>query len=312
MQRSREESVATVFKRPCPETGAAALPASGAVPPLWSLSLGTAIGTLATGDVGKLADALLDDPPLRAALQERLLRRARHIGDLADDDLMEVAVSSCNDGRVFQSCATLRVKTLPFRVRAAAKLFFREACAAPEDTPPSAAVCRFAADGRLEFDISELDFYEHEGGVKTEWTKKYLEVVEGVARDTGVPTRDGAGFMPVEIVRSVKLRHHWPHLQKDTLEHDAYDLVINDRAWGLGFELDDDISTYFFEDCEPTTSVHVGKHYEQRDAVWVRKPRIRFVVTHRGEFTRESLGDPEAGGESEEEGGAEDAWEGPV
>lgn len=290
-KRSRVESTAAAFKRLGADSGAGAPPTitGAALPTLWAASLSTALSAIATEDVDRLADALIDDPPLRAALKEGLLRRARHIGDLADDDLMEVVISSCCGGGTQQFSATLRVKTLPFRLRAAAKLFFREACAAPIDAPPSGDVCRFTDDGRLEFTISEVDFLEREEGVTTEWENKYLEVIGGVAREIGVPPRDSMGIVPVAVEPYVSLKRYFPHLERDTLEYDAHELVINDRTWALRqARVDDDFCTYFFDECNPKVSEHVGKHAEHRDAVWVRKPRIRFVVEQRCECPSEA------------------------
>lgn len=285
LARTRTEPVSNLLKRQR-QTASVARPAVTNGPEsLQVLSLSTAIGTLAEGDVDELARVLLLDPPLRKALQDRMLRCKRHIGELADEDLMEIVISSCDDGSTHQKGALMRVKALPFRVRAAVKLFFRNAFS--KTTNVDSDVCNFQRDGRLQFHVVEADFYEQPHMCRAKWTKAYLQVVRQYANEIQVPTREEAGISTEQVhseaYRHVDLRQHWPHLQIETLEYDAYDLIVNDCAELLGYQLDYDIAGCFFEDTNPELSVHVGNHIEAASAVWVRKPRVRFVVAQRCE-----------------------------
>lgn len=268
--RSREESVATVFKRHCTDTGAAAPTGPGVIPPpLWELSLSSAISHLAEGDVGHLADALIKDAPLRAALQDRLLRRAQHVGDLADDDLMEIIIVS--DHGILGS--TLRIKTLPFRVRATLKLFFRKASSETGVDDATKRVCNFGPDGRLVFRISHLGAL---GVQADDWMNTYTEVLNDVVEVCKVPTKMEAGLS--HIHDPLEIRDYWPHVQRDTLEYDAYELVTNRRGDDIRYELQHEMGMYFFSDSTPQFNVNVGIHTEDPKAVWVRKPRVRIVV----------------------------------
>ena len=59
------------------------------VPALWETTLGTVLSNLSAEHTDQFVKSVLGDSVLRERFTEELLRRARHVPDLGDSDLME-------------------------------------------------------------------------------------------------------------------------------------------------------------------------------------------------------------------------------
>jgi hypothetical protein len=196
--------------------------------------------------------------------------------DLGDEDLVEVYV----DLHARPQYACFRVLQLPFRLRAIVSRFHR-GTVAPDGWKAPEAICRFAADGRVEMgcDISYLGSTplpatlvgssgqeEHLYAFTEDYLDAYMSLLDEVIAEESIGTR----LFFSEC------------LEPETVLHDAYvkhrQSMTNDSYSFVGLQLEQELLTFFMETCFlPNACNPDSKPSQPLEAPFIQGPKYRRV-----------------------------------
>ncbi len=274
-------------------------PTANDVPALWDLALRSVLPSLAQEHEDQLINAMVSDVQFCRKLMRAGAARLTHIPELADDDLAELVVCSVTLP-AFQSMdedelleydvdsqepptarhVTIRVKSLPYQLRMVLKRVFYEALSPGcmqerrANNLQQRPMATTTLDGRVEIAVSRNpseSFWEcHE-----DWWDVYKRVLEDILEceiyECGLQHEFDSDV----------LRDCLPQTQEHTALHDAHSVLLDDEGERrVRSEFDDTFNTCFFETSwEQATPHTAGVHRVSADSVWVRKPRVRIVVS---------------------------------
>lgn len=217
----------------------------------------------------EFVDLITSDSKMRKILVDRVVKAERASPQLADSDTVEIF-------QIYETHARKRdvkVKSLPFRFRAALKKIYYESLTLAEGLryekkPLDVYRALFCKDGVLEFTV-------HPTRVECETVEKfcevYLKLVEELSFYEAVPAREdvpGADLDEIDVI------DRFDAVMPDTPLHDAYDMRVNDREAQVLEKCAEDIADFLEDDRVLWTLA------ERKDwgIVWQRKQRVRFHV----------------------------------
>lgn len=273
----------SVKRRRVEPAGARATPAV-VVPSLWQSALGTVLSHLSTSHFEQLVDGLVKHPETRKALTERLVRKAQHGPTLGDSDLVEVVKQQpCKSGTCLfteETRCVIRVGQLPYRIRVAIKQLFSTATSRSKQRCAS-GFGNYTEDGRVLFvleDPNDNGASARADDLLAQWTHAYIKQLKKLIFDDCISSN--------EVVDQIGEFSDWqdfyPHVQGDTLEHDAYEFTFNNAEDTLRDEFESELMEIFTDDMDDVTA-HFDEFKREPvvqsvDQVWVRKPRVRVLV----------------------------------
>lgn len=256
------------------------------VPPLWASSLGTVIDHLSDRHTHEFVKTICCDSKLRALFTDELLRRAKHGPELGDSDVVEVQLLTVGH---FAAHATFgnrppeansqlkywKVGDLPYRLQAALKQQFIKRCAKGAEVSLDRSIGHVHTDGRLEFELNNND-----DGSLIALEEAYIEHVRDIVFQECVPSRDDMNI-PWDA-DEVDPDDVGCQYLTNTCYWDAWDLQLNGCEERMREEFYEEIEEIFDERTnygDPLPGHFVtapGK--ASLEAVWIRKPRVRFVL----------------------------------
>ena len=185
------------------------------VPALWETALGTVLSNLSTEHTDQFVKSVLGDSVLRERFTEELLRRARHVPDLGDSDLMEfVRLCPAHERESREIVKYCKVGDLPYWLNAAIKTQFRKRCAHDARVSYLWGIGNITQDGRLQFDLLDDDAETLEP-----LTNAYFEHLEQIIAEEGIPSKEETRFAECD---EVDMDDVAPHVEYDTCLWDAW------------------------------------------------------------------------------------------
>lgn len=262
-------------------------------PPLWESALGTVISGLAEEHLDDLVQMLVGDALVREKLTNELLRRAKHVPDLGDTDVVEfvtlpvVEQEAWIGGLDLAVCAYrtmyCTVGRLPYWLNAALKTQFKERCgAAPvpqKRARANAGEGCVTRDGRLQFELVEDDFDTVEP-----LAHAYIEHITRLAIEECIPSKEAVGYK--DTCDDVDLDDVAPGVQPDTALYDAWDLCVNGAEDRLLENVNAQFAHLFELHMAPDAmspearkmALAMTAGEASVSTVWVRKPRVRITL----------------------------------
>lgn len=266
-------------KRPLPRTTG----------PLWQTSLGVVISNLSQEHTDDFVQLVLGDSKLRQRFTDELLRRASHVADLGNTDLVEFVVlpvleTDDGDGHTSEfEIKYCKIAALPYWFNAALKALFRDRASSDPMTPSLPGEGYFTKDGRLE-----VHFYEDNQETHQPLIDAYIGHLDYTSRADCVPTREELGFF--DASDEIDLSEVAPEVPEEGVQFDAYQMSLNDGEDRIREEIDEKLTELYMMHlvCDDDESSWLNdrrfKNAQQTDGsaasstVWIRKPRVRIVV----------------------------------
>ena len=254
---------------------------------LWETSLGTVISNLSTQHTDEFVKMVLTDSVLRTRLTEELLRRAQHVPDLGDSDLVEfvtlpVRENDLDDGHTATHCLKYcTVGNLPYWLNAALKTQFKSRCGKGAQLSRDPGEGDITQDGRLEFVLREDDTDE----TTLPLVNAYLDYLAQLGVQECIPSKEDIGYP--DAIDDVDLSDVAPGVQPDTALYDAWDMNVNDARDRIQDDIEERMGELFLLHAPPQNwtleikklnNAMVGVGESRVATVWVRKPRVRFVL----------------------------------
>jgi len=248
--------------------------------------MGTVMSNLSTQHTDDFVKMILADSEMRKRFTDELLRRATHIPDLGDTDLVEfvfLPVTETDDGDGHEAMHTLsycKVGQLPYWLNAALKAQFRDRASGTAQVSQVPGDGRLTHDGRIEFQLYENDMESHRA-----LTDAYIDHLEYTIEAECIPNKEDAGYP--DPADDVDICDAAPGVQPDTVLYDAWDMSVNDAEDRIREEFDEHLAGQYL--------MHMGRHgtswhaltfkkaleaegAAQVSTVWVRKPPVRIVL----------------------------------
>lgn len=256
------------------------------VPPLWQSSLGMVLNNLSEEHTEDFVEMILQDSKIRKRLTTELLRKAKHIPDLGDTDLVEflsLPVYENEDADGYRAAPTTdvcQVGKLPYWLKAALKAQFRDRCGCDAKVSVDLGQGNMTRDGRLEFVLCEDDTGTYKG-----LQDAYINHLFSVIEHESIPNKEDAGYP--DPSDDVDIYDMAPEVQSDTVLYDAWDLCINDAEGCICEEFEERMGQLVclqIMDLRDPPSLWIPALDAMREfqvpqsAVWLRKPRVRFVL----------------------------------
>lgn len=258
------------------------------VPPLWQSSLGMVLNNLSEEHTEDFVEMILRDSKISKQLTAELLRKAKHIPDLGDTDLVEflalpVYENQDDDGyHAVPTTGTCPVGKLPYWLNAALKAQFRNRCGGDAKVSTDLGQGNMTRDGRLEFVLCEDDTATF-GGLRDAYINHLFSVIE----HEGIPNKEDVGYP--DPSDDVDIFDVAPEAQMNTVLYDAWDLNVNNAEANICEEFEERLAQLVSLQCMvsrpgdaqqlwvPTLDAMRDFQVPQ-SAVWLRKPRVRFLL----------------------------------
>jgi hypothetical protein len=257
------------------------------VPPLWESSLGSVIANLSEQHTDDFVKMVLGDGVLRKRFTDELLRRAVHIPELGDTDLVEfvvLPVYECeppDEGAYAEHhLRYVPVGRLPHWLNGALKAQFKTRCSKHAKSTLHFADGIVTPDGRLEFELFEDNPETFEPLIDA-----YISCLQRTIRDECIPSKEDAGY--ADPLDDVDLSDAAPGVQTETVLYDAWDLSLNDAEARLREQLiegfADLCSLWLKEDLLSAEMRALSMAMKETNvatstAAWMRKPRVRMLL----------------------------------
>jgi len=240
------------------------------VPALWETTLGTVISNLSTQHTDEFVQSVLGDSILRTRFTEELLRKAHHVPELSDSDLVEF-VDLRDSNSLIRYC---KVGDMPYWLNAAIKTQFKTRCAHDSKLSNhhySGGLGNVTPDGRLQFDLS----YEDPESMMP-LIDAYFAHLEQLIREECIPNKEDTAYAECD---EVDVNDVAPHVEYDTCLYDAWWMNINNFECNLREDYEERFhGLYELEEETWWKAVGDGKAGQASvSTVWVRKPRVRIV-----------------------------------
>lgn len=260
------------------------------VPALWETTLGTVISNLSEQHTDDFVRMVLLDGDMRKRFTEVLLRRAEHIPDLGDSDLVEFVMlpvyqnADDDDYSAEHSLNYCSVGQLPYWLKAALKTQFKDRASASASVSGMPGEGDISRDGRLEIKLSENDPESLQP-----LTNAYIGHLEQLIVQEGIPNKEDVGYPHDDDAADIF--DVAPGVQPDTCLWDAWELSVNECEDQLREVFVDNIEGLYVMacdghpvsgDCFPLSKAMQETGNAQVSTVWVRKPRVRLVIRPAG------------------------------
>ncbi len=255
------------------------------VPPLWESSLGIVISNLSTLHTDDFVKMVLADGKLRARFTDELLRRAKHLPELGDSDLVEIVLlpvtiemeNPCQGHYADHVLKYCTVGRLPHWLKGALKTQFKARVRGTAKFG-CGADGNVTQDGRLEFELYEDEFETFEPLIDA-----YITLLQKTIDDESIPGADE--FFSED---EVDVSEAAPGVMPDTVLWDAWDLRVNESEDRIREEMTERIGELFVlcghnEDVMTPDIQELNRATKEAgdatvSTVWVRKPRVRLVL----------------------------------
>lgn len=261
------------------------------VAPLWQEALKAAIPALYSEHPDALVEVLTADVELARRLVQESNAKLRRLPVLADCDAIEILqlpARKIGDKKTpyYSHHYSLRMADVPYQLRAVLKdLFYeamspmkplipREMLSAPADggitrTPSPFGVPQKMPDGTVNLRIDLIK--KERDQIVCDWASLWLKILEDYGMENDLPDNDEAGSKWDDV----SIHDKFSHLQRHTVEYDAYDYWVNENDERMEKEFEE-VFCSFFGAKEPWTE-RMAK--STGGEVWTQRPRMRLIIT---------------------------------